>query len=108
MIKALNKRHGNSLFHYAHFICDCLFPEIICGIHNYNEVVRLKDIEQTIGNFSKIYTQVMKIKNTELLQQDFDNLKINTITYKTKEEYCDLFYFNKFREFIFTRYNIQN
>ena len=64
MIKVKNKREGGSLFHYAHFICDCLFPEIIADIFNYKEVIREKHIHQTIGNFSKIYTDVMMIKNT--------------------------------------------
>ena len=81
MIKVKNNRDTGSLFHYAHFICDCLFPEIICDIFNYDEVIREKNIHQTIGNFSKIYTDVMRIKNTELLNNDFNNLtqqKINS------------------------------
>ena len=67
MIKIKNNRDEGSMFHYAHFICDCLFPEIISDIFNYNEIIREKNIHQTIGNFSKIYTDVMRIKNTELL-----------------------------------------
>lgn len=42
MIKVINNRSEGSLFHYAHFICDCLFPEIMCDIFNYDEVIRLK------------------------------------------------------------------
>lgn len=42
MIKIKNNRVDGSLFHYAHFICDCLFPEIICDIFNYDEVIREK------------------------------------------------------------------
>jgi hypothetical protein len=110
MIKIKNNRgDGNgSLFHYAHFLCDCLFPEIICDMFNYKEVIREKNIEQTIGNFSKIYTEVMRIKNTELLPNDFNKVKINTIYYKPKENYCDKIHFDKFRNFIFQRYNIKN
>jgi hypothetical protein len=67
MIKIKNIRTGGSLFHYAHFICDCLFPEIISDFFNYKEIIREKNIHQTIGNFSKIYSDVMRIKNTELL-----------------------------------------
>tara|TARA_B100001094_G_C17934871_1_gene672585 strand:+ start:87 stop:848 length:762 start_codon:yes stop_codon:yes gene_type:complete len=109
MIKVKNNRvwGGGNLFHYAHFICDCLFPEIICDIFNYNEVVRLKNIDQTIGNFSKIYNDVMMIKNTELLIDDFNNLKVNTISYKPKEECTDKIYFDKFRNYIFKRYDIK-
>ena len=108
MIKIKNNRREGSMFHYAHFICDCLFPEIIADIFNYNESIREIDINQTIGNFSKIYTDVMMIKNTELLSNDFNNLNVNTIYYKNKEEYCDKIYFDKFRNFIFKRYNIKN
>jgi hypothetical protein len=108
MIKIINKRNEGSLFHYAHFICDCLFPEIINDIYKYEEVVRQKNINQTIGNFNKIYTEVLMIKNTELLQNDFDNLNIETVIYKKKEEYLNKLYFEKFRNFIFERYKINS
>jgi hypothetical protein len=70
MIKVINNRNEGSLFHYAHFLCDCLFPEIINDIFKYNEVIREKNIHQTIGNFSKIYEEVMMIKNKELLYEE--------------------------------------
>ena len=107
MIKVKNNRQGGSIFHYAHFICDCLFPEIIANIFNYNHVIRVKNIDQTIGNFSKIYTDVMRIKNTELLINNFNNLRVNIISYKPKEMYSDKIYFDKFRNFIFKRYDIK-
>ena len=47
-IKIFNKRYGGSLYHYAHFICDCLFPEIVCDIYNYDVVYRERSINQTI------------------------------------------------------------
>lgn len=108
MIKLINKRTQGSLFHYAHFLCDCLFPEIINEVFKYNEVIREKSIHQTIGNFDKIYTNVMNIKNTELLNNSFTNLNIDTLTYKNKEEYSDKINFEKFRTYIFSRYNINN
>ena len=108
MIKIKNKRKEGSLFHYAHFICDCLFPEILCDIFNYDEVIREKSINQTIGNFYKIYKDVMMINHTELLSKQFNNLKVNTICYKTKEDYNNKMDFDKFRNFIFKRYNINN
>jgi len=97
--------YGN-LFHYAHFICDCLFPEIMCDIFNYNEVIREKNIEQTIGNFNKIYEETLNLKNIELLKNDFNNLNIKTIIYKNKENYENRKSFDKFRNYIFKRYNI--
>jgi hypothetical protein len=108
MIKVKNNRTDGYIFHYAHFICDCLFPEIISDIFNYDEVIREKNIHQTIGNFSAIYTNVMRIKNTELLTDDFNNLNVDTICYKNKEKYCDKIYFDKFKKFIFERYGINN
>ena len=36
MIKVKNKRVSGFIFHYAHFICDCLFPEIVSDIFNYD------------------------------------------------------------------------
>ena len=107
MIKVINNRSEGSLFHYAHFICDCLFPEIMCDIFNYDEVIRLKTIRQTIGNFNEFYTDVMRIKNKELLQNDFDNLNVKTISYN-KKAYVSKMYFDKFRNYIFKRYNIKN
>jgi hypothetical protein len=106
MIKVKNNRNGGSMFHYAHFLCDCLFPEIINDIYKYDEVIRKKNIRQTIGNFHKIYTEVMMVKNTELAHKEFNNLNINTITYGKKEQYCSKIYFDKFRNFIFSKYNI--
>ena len=108
MIKVINNREDGSLFHYAHFICDCLYPEIINELFKYDEVIREKNINQTIGNFSEIYTEVMNIKNTELLSNEFNDLQIDTISYDNKEKYCDKIYFDKFRNFIFSRYKINN
>ena len=108
MIKIKNNRNGGSLFHYAHFLCDCLFPEIINDIFKYDIVIREKNIHQTIGNFNKIYTDVMTTKNHELLYKEFNKLNINTISYEKKEKYCDKLYFDKFRNFIFSKYKINH
>jgi hypothetical protein len=106
MIKVINIRDGGSIFHYAHFLCDCLFPEIVNALYKYKKVVREKNIQQTIGNFNKIYEEVMSNKNIELIKSHFDTLFIKTITYKPKEYFCNKNYFDYFRNFIFTRYNI--
>ena len=50
----------------------------------------------------------MRIKNTKLSSNDFNNLNVDTICYNKKESYCDKIYFDKFRNFIFERYNIKN
>jgi hypothetical protein len=108
MIKVKNNRTGGSLFHYAHFICDCLFPEIINELYNFKEIIREKTLNQTLGNFSNIYTDVLQVKHTELHTTDFNNLKIDTFCYKNKEDYCEKKYFDEFREYIFSRYNINS
>ena len=108
MIKIVNERiNDGNLFHYAHFLADCLFPEIIHEVYKHSEVIREKNIEQTLGNFCIIYTDVMLTKNTELIKAKFDKLKIDTISCKNKECYCNKICFDKFRNYIFTRYTIE-
>lgn len=108
MIKVINRRKKGSLFHYAHFLCDCLFPEVINQLYLHGEVIREKSIHQTIGNFSKIYEEVMGTRNRELLKEEFDQISPQTppLIYKTKEEYSTISHFNRFRDFIFDRYDI--
>jgi hypothetical protein len=106
MIKVINRRKRGSLFHYAHFLCDCLFPEIINQLYLHGEVIREKSIHQTLGNFSKIYEEVMGTRNRELLKEEFDQLTLPPLIYKTKEDYSTLHNFNRFRDFIFDRYDI--
>jgi hypothetical protein len=108
MIKIKNIRKGGSLFHYAHFMCDCLFPEIVNNAHNYKTIIREKNIHQTLGNFTNIYEDVMKNKNIELHSDEFKNLNNKIISFKPKEKYTNIKYFNKFRNFIFKRYNIDH
>lgn len=108
MISIISKRNDGSLFHYAHFIIDCLYVEIINDVYKYNTVFREKSIDQTLGNFSKIYEEVMKNKNIELMKDEFDSLDIKPVIFEIKENYTDIIYLNKFREFIFTRYEINS
>jgi len=105
-IKVENNRLFGSLFHYAHFLCDSLFTEIINDVYNYDEVIRKKILGQTIGNFDSIYNEVMQVKNIELPLPEYDNLKIDRIVPNRKECYQERKYFDKFRDFIFNRYSI--
>jgi len=106
MIKVKNERNGGSLYHYAHFICDCLFTEIINDIYKYQLVIREKTLHQTIGKFDKFYNSIMCAENRELLTQDFNNLNIKMITCRKKEYYCNKINFEKFTNYIFSIYNI--
>jgi len=111
MIKVFNTRVGNSsLFHYAHFILDCLLSEVVNKVFEYDTVFRPKNLHQTIGNFSKIYEEVTGCKNIELPQEEYDNLKdLKTIDVsnmhkvpKRKES------FEFFRNYIFQKYGIKD
>ena len=42
MISIINQRHDGSLFHYAHFIIDCLYVEIINDVYKHEKVYRKK------------------------------------------------------------------
>jgi hypothetical protein len=106
MIKIKNNRIKGSLYHYAHFICDCLFTEIVNDIYNFETVFREKSIPQTLGNFKNIYEEVMGNANTELIKKDFDELNLETIILGNKEDYIKKEYFDKFRNYIFERYSI--
>jgi hypothetical protein len=106
MILLINKRESGRLFHYAHFICDCLYIEIINDLYKYDKVIRLKTIDQTLGNFVNIYEEVMNIKSIELSKIEFDNLIEKQIILYPKEKYTDIQSMNKFRHFIFNRYNV--
>lgn len=64
-VKIEIKKTGK-LFHYAHFICDVLFPEVNMHLYNYKTIYVRKDIEQTIGIFKKIFEEIMGNKYEEL------------------------------------------
>ncbi len=106
IIKSFNKRDGGYLFHYAHFLCDCLFPEIINGFNNFDVVIREKKEKQTIGNFSKMYEEITNTKTIELNSSDFNKTKYTTLVPPRKEWLLKSTYINYFRNYIFSRYEI--
>lgn len=108
MIKVVNCRLNGSLFHYAHFICDCLFPEIIYEVYKHDSVYRVKNIEQTLGNFENIYNDVMNKDNfnNEIEEDQFKLLSSPIIKYN-KNNCINHANFIKFRKYIFNRYNIK-
>jgi hypothetical protein len=107
MIKIINKRNtSGALFHYAHFVIDCLYPEILNEIYKYNTVVRLKLIDQTLGNFTKFYEDVMGNKTTELPEAEFNNIHLEPVVLLPKEQYTDIASLTKFRNYIFNTFSI--
>lgn len=104
MVKIETKAKG-SLFHYAHFICDCLFPEINLKLYEKGEVVRKKNLKQSIGNFSKIYEEVMGIKNTEVSEKIFLAMDGNPIIVKRGKK-TPKSEFAFFRKYMFNKFKI--
>jgi hypothetical protein len=111
-IKIFNKRlpgqagKKGSLFHYAHFICDCLFPEIVNGVYNYSLVIREASLGQTLGIFGSIYEDVTKTTNLELIPEEYEKIQIQTTYYADKWVYANKKSIEIFRDYIFTRYEI--
>jgi len=106
MIKVVNERKDGSLYHYAHFICDCLFPEVVNELYKYKQIVRKKSLDQTIGNFSNMYNKLMRIKNIEVKNERFNNLDVPLIKYGDRDKHANISNFTKFRNYIFSRCEI--
>ena len=106
MIKILNRREIGNLFHYAHFICDCLFPEIIAGIYKNKRIIREKSISQTLGNFLPIYCRIMNCKCIEIDPSLFDSINAKLYINNAKENLTNPIYFELFRNYIFNRFKI--
>ena len=60
---------GSSKFQYPHFLVDVLMIEIDNNVFDYDVVYRIKDLRNTIGNFDKIYEEVMEVKNIEISRE---------------------------------------
>ena len=96
LVKVKNKRDGGSLFHYAHFICDCLFPEVLSGIPQYHHVFRLKNLDQTLGNFDCIYDEVFRSVNIELCESGFNKIDCEEKTIERLPSHENISDFKKF------------
>ena len=103
----LRTRNGN-LYQYAHFICDCLFVEILNNVHENNIVYREKSVGQTLGNFSSLYDEIMNVKNIELPEKEFNDLNITKIIVNGCKNYSNIHSFTIFRNYIFNRYSIDS
>lgn len=100
-----NIRKG-AIFHYAPFILHCLFPEIINEVYQYDTVYREKVLDKTIGKLSKIYDEVMEAESIELDTIDYNNLDLKTIECEFNRSYLNRVTFDRFRDYVFSRYNI--
>ena len=106
IIKTTNIREGGALFHYAHFLCDCIFPEVVNGFNNFDCIYREKHLKQSLGNFDKLYEEIMKTKTKEIDKNSFNDLNVKHIIPPKKEQILKLKYVNYFTDYIFSLYNI--
>lgn len=65
-VKVITHIPHNYLFHYAHFVCDFLFPFVCKGYHKYKEIIREKNLNQTIGVFGDMFKEIIGKNYTEL------------------------------------------
>lgn len=105
-IKVRNKRKGGNLFHFAHFICDCLFPEVLSDIYESEHIFRIKDLNQTLGNFEKIYQEIFNSINVEVDQTAFDKLACKEEVIERLPSHENTKDFKKFTNFIFSSLDI--
>ena len=85
---------GSCKFQYPHFLVDVLMIEISKNIFDYDVVYRVKDYKNTIGNFNKIYEEVMGVQNIEIPREEFDKIQAdklftNSLRIKYKKDMID-------------------
>ncbi len=107
MVKIINHRIvGGHLFHYAHFMCDLVFPEIINKVYNYKHVYRMKTISQTIGNFKQIWEQIFGIPMYEIDMAEFKQCQETTLKLGRVTQYPPKANFLMVQDYIFKRFHI--
>jgi hypothetical protein len=107
MIKIKNVRDIGYLFHYSHFLSDCLIPEIGKDIHNYDLVIRPKYLSQALGNFTSLYEFIMDVENIELPIEEYDKLDIEEKVIVGCNGVYDNSLIYKSSKYILSRYNIK-
>lgn len=95
-----------AVFHYTPFILHSLFPEVINETYKYDEVIRERNIDQTVGYFNTILEDVLGNKHTELSNIDYNSVDTTIINCEFYPNIRNRQNFDKFRNFIFSRYNI--
>jgi hypothetical protein len=109
-IKVYNIRPDGWVFHYAHFLCDLVFPEVIEKIYEYDVCYREKSELQTIGHFKPLWEKIMNTKTEELSEEDFKNkdIPMKTITrFLGNENQYEKKEMIQFRDYIFKRFDIK-
>jgi len=105
IIKIKTNLKSNYLFHYAHFICDFMFPLVCGGLNKYSKIVRHKTLNQTIGNFDKLCREITSNKYEEMNDKEYSGCLAKEIELPLKEtlKQKDFLYFQKFmwEKFVF-------
>jgi hypothetical protein len=106
LIKVKNQRAGGNLFHFAHFMCDCVFPEVLSEVYKSDYIFRLKSLDQTLGNFEKIYESTFNCRNIEVDQTSFDKIECEEKVIERLPSHHNIEDFKKFIDFIFSSLSI--
>ena len=97
---------GSSKFQYPHFLIDVLMLEIDKNVFDYDVVYRIKDLKNTIGNFSKIYEEVMEVQNVEVSREEFNNMWVDELSTTSLRMEYKKHMIDKMKKYILKRYNI--
>jgi hypothetical protein len=65
-----------SLFHYAHFMGDVVYPDVIAELHHYDVIYRSNGIFDTIGFFKPMYESILNVTCKEVPDDEFDRLNL--------------------------------
>jgi hypothetical protein len=68
------------LFHYAHFLGEAVFNDVVMKVYENNTVYRLKEITNTLGYFKPMYEHILKVKCVEVSKAEFDKMNVPLVT----------------------------
>lgn len=83
-ILILNQRPiGGFFYHYAHFLQDCLFPEIV-HLQSYKQKIIFKkyNARNHLGCFEEFYKEILGVKVIYLTEEEFKKKRKSTKNFK--------------------------
>lgn len=100
---------GGFLYHYAHFIQDCIFPEIVHlkTYHNKN-IIRKYNVRNHLGGFQEFYEKILNVKVIYLTEEEFKKKKKSTKNLKKTYGFLWTLYnvpfaIHKFQKYIYKK-----
>jgi hypothetical protein len=122
IIKVTNKRAAGYLWHYCHFLIDCVFQEFRqLGVTEHTQIARIKSVQQSVGVFGDFYNKLLPYKNMELDAQNWDKLfatsrlitapshVLNRIDINgNRTGPFSMGYFDEFYEYIVNKFSLKN